>query len=90
MTKQTVISARINPEIAAQLDGIAERAERSRAWLVAEAVREYIERDNELMAFLKPGLDDIAAGRIVTQEQMEAKFAKLRRAAGKQRSKVAA
>ena len=71
MSKQTVISARIDAETSAKLDDIAERADRSRAWLVAQAVREMIDRDEELMAFLKPGLDDIAAGRVHTQEEME-------------------
>jgi predicted transcriptional regulator len=90
MSKQIVISARIYAETSSQLDSIAARADRSRAWLVAEAVREFVERDKELMAFLQPGLDDVAAGRVVTQEQMEAKFATLRRAARKQSRKAAA
>lgn len=90
MTKQTVISARIDAETSAKLDAIAEAADRSRAWLVAQAVREMIERDEQLMAFLKPGLDDIVAGRVHTQAEMEDKFAKLRADLGKQRSKAAA
>ena len=90
MSKPSVISARIDAETAAKLDAIAEASDRSRAWLVAQAVREMIARDEELMAFLQPGLDDIAAGRIQTQEQMEAKFAKLRADLRKQRSKAAA
>ncbi len=90
MSKQTVISARIDAETSAQLDAIAQRADRSRAWLVAQAVQEFIDRDAELMAFVQPGLDDIAAGRIVTQEEMEAKFARLRKGLSKQRSKAAA
>lgn len=90
MAKPTVISARIDAETSAQLDAIALRADRSRAWLVAQAVQDFIDRDNELMAFLKPGLDDIAAGRVVTQEEMEQKFAKLRQDLRKQRSKAAA
>lgn len=71
MTKHTVISARIDAETSAKLDAIAEAADRSRAWVVAQAVREMIKRDEELMAFLQPGLDDIAAGRVHTQEEME-------------------
>lgn len=71
MSKQTVISARIDAETSAKLDAIAQAADRSRAWLVAQAVREMIERDEELMKFLQPGLDDIAAGRVHTQEEME-------------------
>lgn len=71
MSKQTVISARIDAETSAKLDAIAQAADRSRAWLVARAVREMIARDEELMAFLKPGLEDIAAGRVHTQDDME-------------------
>jgi predicted transcriptional regulator len=90
MSKQTVISARVDAQTTAQLDAIAQRADRSRAWLVTQAVQEFIDRDAELMAFLKPGLDDIAAGRIVTQEAMEAKFEDLRQELRKQRGKAAA
>ncbi len=71
MTKQTVISARIDVETSAKLDALAEQSDRSRAWLVAEAVREMVRREEELMGFLQPGLDDIAAGRVHTQEEME-------------------
>lgn len=70
MTKQTVISARIDAETSAKLDFLAEQSDRSRAWLVAEAVKDMVKREEELMAFLKPGLDDIAAGRVHTQEEM--------------------
>ncbi len=72
MDKHTVISARIDIETSAKLDAIAKQADRSRAWLVAQAVREMIARNEELMAFIQPGLDDIAAGRVHTQEEMEA------------------
>jgi predicted transcriptional regulator len=71
VSKQIVISARIDAETSAKLDALAEQSDRSRAWLVADAVREMIQREDELMAFLQLGLDDIAAGRVHTQEDME-------------------
>lgn len=78
MTRHLVLSTRVEAETVTKLDAMAERADRSRAWLVAHAVKEFIERDEELMAFLQPGLDEIAAGRVHTREAMEGKFAKLR------------
>jgi predicted transcriptional regulator len=90
MSKPIVISARIDAQTSTKLDALAQASDRSRAWLVAEAVREMIERDEALMAFLQPGLDDIAAGRVHTQEAMDAKFAKLRADLRNQPSKAAA
>lgn len=66
------ISARIDAGILNDLDQLAERYDRSRSWLVAQAVREYVERETEFLEFIKAGEDDIAAGRVHTQKEMEA------------------
>jgi RHH-type transcriptional regulator, rel operon repressor / antitoxin RelB len=90
MTKQTVISARVDPAISDRLDALAAATDRSRAWLVAQAVRELIERDQELMALLRPGLDDIAAGRVRSSDDMAAKFRHCRERVSSLSSKAAA
>nr|WP_269433441.1 ribbon-helix-helix protein, CopG family [Sphingopyxis sp. H050] len=72
MDTSSPISARIDAGVLNGLDQLAERYDRSRSWLVAQAVREYVERETEFLAFIKVGEDDIAAGRVHTQEEMEA------------------
>jgi predicted transcriptional regulator len=66
------ISARIDAGVLNDLDRLAEQYDRSRSWLVAQAVREYVERETEFLEFVKVGEDDIAAGRVYTQEEVEA------------------
>jgi predicted transcriptional regulator len=65
------ISARVDNATLDDLDRLAERFDRSRSWLVAQAVREYIDRETEFLDFIQAGEDDIAAGRVHSQEEME-------------------
>lgn len=71
MDATSPISARIDAGVLNDLDQLAERYDRSRSWLVAQAVREYVERETEFLEFVKAGEDDIAAGRVYTQEEVE-------------------
>lgn len=71
MDTTSPISARIDASLLSGLDQLAEQYDRSRSWLVAQAVREYVERETEFMEFVKGGEDDIAAGRVHTQEEVE-------------------
>ena len=70
MSKQVVISARIDAETAALLDKVAASRRRSRAWLVADAVKRMAEEEAEYLAFVQVGLDDIAAGRTIPHDEM--------------------
>lgn len=70
MSKPVVISARIDAETAALLDKVAAARQRSRAWLVADAVKRMAKEEAEYLDFIKVGLDDIAAGRTITHDEM--------------------
>ncbi|TPG20498.1 ribbon-helix-helix protein, CopG family [Sphingomonas koreensis] len=74
MSKTTVITARIDPEVAADLDKLANHQDRSRAWLVCKAIERYVREESEFFAFLKEGDDAIERGESLTQEEMEAWF----------------
>jgi len=89
MSKQSVISARIDAETLALVDKIAAAQGRSRAWFVNKAVRDYVEQESAMLAFLQEGEDAIANGDYYTQEEMErwlaerqSGLAEQRRAAG--------
>ncbi len=75
MSKTAVVTARLNPEISADLDRLAEKMERSRSWLVAKAVERYVREETEFLAFLKEGDDAIDRGEYLTHEEMVAWFA---------------
>lgn len=69
-----VVTARVSDEVLAMIDRLATSRERSRAWIVNKLVDEAAKRQIEFDDFVQVGLDDIAAGRVHTQEEMERWF----------------
>jgi predicted transcriptional regulator len=80
MSKTSVITARIDPETLAALDRLGERQDRSRAWLVGQAIKRYVEEEAAFLAFLKEGEDAINRGEYVTHEELVAELKALRTA----------
>lgn len=78
MSKSQVITARIDPEVMELVDRIAAAQGRSRSWLAARAIEKMARAETAFMDFVKVGEDDIAAGRYLTQEQMEEWFAEMK------------
>ena len=79
--KTSVVTARLDQETLDGLDKLAEYHERSRAWLVAKAIKQYVKEESEFFAFLKEGEDAIDRGDYLTQEEMEAWIANLHKTA---------
>lgn len=77
MSKTSVITARLDAETLAALDALAEKRERSRAWLVAKAIKRFVEDETAFDAFIQEGEDAIERGDYLTQEEMEAWIAGL-------------
>ena len=75
MSKTAVITARVDEATLHSLDALAESQERTRAWLVAKAIKRYVEEETTFRAFIKEGEDAIDRGEYYTQEQMEEWFA---------------
>ena len=71
MTKQTVISARVDEETVALVDEIVAAQGRSRSWFVSQAVREHARREAEFLAFVQEGLDAAGAGDWISHEDMK-------------------
>jgi predicted transcriptional regulator len=78
MTKQTVISARVDEETVALVDEIVAAQGRSRAWFVSQAVREHARREAEFLAFVQEGLDAASAGDWISHEDMKRVIAERR------------
>lgn len=70
MSKSVVISARIDEATAALLDQVAAAQGRSRAWLVAAAVRRMAEEEAAYLAYIQEGRDAIARGDWVSHEEV--------------------
>ncbi|MEP7005914.1 MAG: ribbon-helix-helix protein, CopG family [Sphingomonas bacterium] len=75
MSKTAVITARVDEATLQSLDALAESQERTRAWLVAKAIKRYVEEETAFRAFIQEGEDAIDRGEYYTQEQMEEWFA---------------
>ena len=71
----TVTSVRLQPDVETGLDGITEKLQRSRNWVINEAVREYIAKrslEDRRWADTLEALEDVAAGRVVSGEAVDA------------------
>jgi len=71
MSTTIAVTARVTPETAAALDGLAARLGKPLEEVVAEAVRAYVEEQTEFLDFIAEGERDIDEGRFYTQDQME-------------------
>lgn len=71
---QPVTTVRLDPEIRERLDQMAERMDRPRAWIIKEAVAQYLERETWYMAEVQKGLDDAEAGRVISHQEMGARL----------------
>ena len=66
----TTTTIRLDPEIREQLDKMAEQMDRPRAWIIKEAVAQYLERETWYRAEVQKGIDDAEAGRVISHEEM--------------------
>lgn len=74
MAQTVVITARVDEELASRMDRLASSYDRSRAWVIARALERYLEEELDLLDSLAEAEADFAAGRVYTQEQVEAMF----------------
>lgn len=86
----TVVSVRLSAEVVGHLDELAGEMQRSRSFLIAQAVREFVEREFVSLKAVREGEADIEAGRSAAGEQAREWFDDLKagtRAGGKRRSR---
>jgi predicted transcriptional regulator len=94
-TGDSVVSVRLNSDVVGQLDELASEMQRSRSFLIAQAVREFVEREYASLVAVREGEADIEAGRSIEGDDVRAWFAELKGgrrtreapALGKRRSK---
>lgn len=71
----TVTSIRLQPDVENGLDAVTEKLQRSRNWVINEAVREYIAKqslEDQRWADTLEALEDVTAGRVVSGEAIDA------------------
>ena len=80
MPKST-LSLRLEEDTIARLDKIARALDRSRSWVIADAIRRYIETEGKDIEAILEGIADADAGDFATQEEIDAIFEKFKKAA---------
>jgi predicted transcriptional regulator len=69
----SVTSVRLSPEVEEKLAAVAERARRTKSWLINEAVKDYLERlgeDEKRWSETLEALASVRAGRLVDGDEM--------------------
>ncbi len=68
MAETSTMTIRITPEIKARLGQLALDTRRSKAFLAAEAVAHYLEREQAIVDGIKRGLHDAKVGNLVPHD----------------------
>lgn len=66
-----VLTAHVPTELAAKVDNLAERLDRSRGWVVKQALSAWVEQEELRYRMTQEALADVAAGRDVAHAEVE-------------------
>jgi predicted transcriptional regulator len=69
-------SIRMDTEKLARVDSIAKAVNRSRAWVINQAVDRYLEYEEWFVQQVQQGLDEADQGQFATAQQVKKRFAK--------------
>lgn len=67
-----VVTSHLPAELAEKLDGLAERLERPKGWIVKEAIASYVALEEERHRLTLEALADVKAGRTHDHAEIEA------------------
>ncbi|HEX6859793.1 MAG TPA: ribbon-helix-helix domain-containing protein [Caulobacteraceae bacterium] len=67
-----VVTAHVPTQLAEKVDDLAAQMDRSRAWIMKQALAEWVEREEEHHRLTLAGLADVEAGRVVAHEAVRA------------------
>jgi RHH-type transcriptional regulator, rel operon repressor / antitoxin RelB len=81
MAESKVLTLRLDPRLKKKLDRLAEATQRSRSFLAAEAVREYVAINEWQIEEIKKGLHEAEQGDFATDEEVQQSLKKWTRSA---------
>jgi len=64
-------TVRMDEEMVARLDGLAQASGRSRAWIIKDALSRYLEYETWFVQEVEKGRQDAAEGRLVSHEEVK-------------------
>lgn len=81
MAHQNPMAFRLDDEIRKRLGGLAAATSRSMSYLAAEALKQYLDDNEWQIKAIQEGIDAADAGRLVSHQEIEAKWEHRRAAA---------
>jgi|MGYP000729969837 Predicted transcriptional regulator len=78
----TTLSVRVEPEVKARLDALADATQRSRSFLAAEAIREYVEINEWQLQEIQNGVAEADVGDFASDDELASLARKWRVDAG--------
>jgi len=72
-----VVTAHIPLPLAEKIDELAERLERSRGWIMKQALSAWIDQEEERSRLTREGLADVDDGRVIDHQAVQAWAASL-------------
>ena len=78
----TTLSVRVEPEVKARLDALADATQRSRSFLAAEAIREYVEINEWQLQEIQNGVAEADVGDFASDDELASLARKWRVNAG--------
>ena len=70
--KTKVITAHVPLPLAEKVDRVAARLERSRGWVVKQALSAWVEQEEERSRLTRDALADVDAGRVIDHQAVQA------------------
>jgi len=67
-----VLTAHIPLQMADKVDQMAERLERSRGWIMKQALSAWIDQEEERSRLTREALADVEAGRVIDHQSVQA------------------
>ena len=70
--KTKVLTAHVPLSLAAKVDALAARLERSRAWIIKQALSAWIGQEEERRRLTLAGMEDVVAGHVIDHQAVQA------------------
>ncbi|VVN79219.1 CopG family ribbon-helix-helix protein [Pseudomonas fluorescens] len=72
MAETKVLTAHVPMALANKIDQMATRMERSRGWIVKQALVDWVDQEEERSRLTREAMADVDAGRVIDQQAVQA------------------
>lgn len=72
MTATKVLTAHVPKELADKVDQLAAKMERSRGWIMKQALADWVDLEEERSRLTREAMADVDAGRVIDHQSVQA------------------